>query len=391
MAMQMVLLLSGCGSILEQYELARAAALADPGPVPDHWAPDAAILLSPALVDDVVAEATEQAGTLRQKIDAGLVTLEPALAIERLDVRAGGCERCLSLDVRLDGKVGFSTPIVSGSAPLVVDGRLDAELTAERTGDVFTVYVAPRSLAVTTFELGTLKAGIPDVRGTIVDWLSQAILANLEPIALTEVGGAELPMRAVRVVPVGEGVRVDLLTASPVFGAVPRDSAIPAEGFRVELALSSLVALARAEAFRYGPVGHDIVADPTSLDLGPDGFVLGLRLWHVASGAWWRDYTVTGEVRLRDGKLVRFVPTSVTEDAQSRGAAWADPLVALLEGKVIEVIDGAIDQTLPAKHVERIGDVRTRVELQEIDAYEGVLRASGSVGMREVKRKRDGE
>jgi hypothetical protein len=381
----LVLVLLGCGSVFRDYEVARDLALADPGPAPASWAPDAAVLLSAPLVKDVVAAAAENAGTLKTSLDAGFVTLEPSLTVSRLDVAEGACVRCLSLKVRLDGTLGWNAGFLAGESPLAVEGTIEAEPIVERTDAGWEVRVSPRDVSDLSVELGAVKGGV-DPSSALRTWAGAAIVAYLPAFPLAEIGGTDLPLRGVRVIPMGEAVRIDLLTASPVPAAVPTDTAIPAEGFLVELAVPSLLAVARADAFRQGPAVHGVVPEPTALHIGPDGFVLGLRLWHPTAGAWWRDYVVHGEVRLRDGRL-ELAPTSVEEAGHSHGAALADPLVALVEGALLKAIDGAIETTVPATATERIQGVRTRVTLEQIDAWDGVLRASGDVALRARKRR----
>ena len=61
----LVPLLTACPkSIIPDYEAARAEALAEPGPAPTGWTPDAALTLSNNLIDTLITTALAEQGAL---------------------------------------------------------------------------------------------------------------------------------------------------------------------------------------------------------------------------------------------------------------------------------------------------------------------------------------
>jgi hypothetical protein len=364
----------GCASILPAYQEAREAALADPGPAPESWAPDAVIHLSAALIDDVVAAAITEHGTFQATVDAGLATLEPRLRVDRLKfVRGDRCDDCVGVEIALDGEVAWTTPVLSGSTPVTADGRLDAIFTVEPSADRWQVTVRPRRLRDLTVELGTMKASAAGLSSALREWIDASLLASVpaQPIASL---GEGLPVRAVRVVPDARTLQIHVLTNVPEPGAVDVAEARPKDGWRLDIAASSLLALARAEAFRAGPVTHDVLPEPTSLVVTDDGFQLGLRLWRVRGKGWWRDYTIEGTAGVKRGRL-ELEPISVVEGDRSPGAALVDPIAALGEGVILKAIEGAVDTTVP------LSVPNARLDRLEVDG--AVLRAHGTYERRE--------
>ena len=67
-------------SVIPMYEAARDEALADPGPAPENWSPDAVLVLSAPLVDEALEGILAEHGTLK-----GDVPLGPVTATSKLD------------------------------------------------------------------------------------------------------------------------------------------------------------------------------------------------------------------------------------------------------------------------------------------------------------------
>jgi hypothetical protein len=144
--------------------------------------------------------------------------------------------------------------------------------------------------------------------------------------------------------------------------------------------MDSLLAIARTEAFRAGPMTHGIVCEPTVMDLTQERFVIGIRLWKTTGNGWWHDYEVEGTWTLANGELV-LSPGKVKDMGHSRGAALADPLVALAEGIIQRAIGKALDTALPTRSGE-LGEMGAEIIVDSIEASDRMMRVNGSVTVR---------
>lgn len=381
--MPILLLLSwfGCTSVVHEYETARALALSDPGSVPVGWAPDATIQLSPPLMEQVVTAALLPPPRFTDPISMGLVTITPDIGIDTLVVGAAdACSDCLEFELGLGGKVGWTSMLVAGETPVKIGGAMAVSLSVEPTGTgTFAIGVAPRDIRNLSVEFGRAKSGI-DLTGPIVTWVKAALLGWMPSFVITEVGSAAAPVRGVRVSSQQEVIRIDLLTGARVPGTIPAVLPSPVDGFQVDLAMASLLEIARTEAFRAGPMMHGIVCEPTVLDLQGDAFVIGIRLWKTTGAGWWHDYEVHGTWALTDGELV-LSPSDVQDLGHSRGAAFADPLVALAEGIIQRAIGKALHTALPTRSGE-LGEMGAEILVSTIQAADGMLRVTGTVTVR---------
>ncbi len=372
-------LLGGCAkSVIPLYEAARDEALRDPGPPPANWVADAWVQISSPSLDDLLLALLEENALLTETFDAGIVQVTPRLNLSDLAIMpSNGCADCLTVDLGLTGTVAWKGALGTGSTALSGTGQFDAVFDVVQDAGDWTVSTKPRKLRNIGVSLAGNKLGIPI--GPITDWITSSLLENVPALVLTTFPAEDLPLRAVRVVPVQKAVRVEVLTRAPDPVAAPAPPPRVPQGWAVGISTGSLLAAARAEAFRKGPITYDVVAEPTALDITPDSFTLGLRLWRIAGKGWWRDYTVLGKVALGpDG--VELTAERVVEGPKSDGAVVADPLAALGEGRILDGLEKAIAITLPADETAKVGGVRTSVRLQElIREGDGGLRANGSL------------
>jgi hypothetical protein len=149
----------------------------------------------------------------------------------------------------------------------------------------------------------------------------------------------------------------------------------------------SLLDLARAAAFRYGAVSHDIVVEPTALSITGDAFDLGLRLWKPVGKGWWRDYTVHGTVK-KAARGVKLSPETVVEGEKSRGAALADPLSALAEGYILKVLEDSVATSLPDRRSTEVDALKNDVRIQSVAGRQGDLVVSGTMSITASKAER---
>jgi hypothetical protein len=153
------------------------------------------------------------------------------------------------------------------------------------------------------------------------------------------------------------------------------------EGIRVSVSETALLGLARRAAFERGELTMQVYADPRALVVDGQRFALTLRLWRLVGRGWWRDYSVSGTLAIEGGKL-RMKADDVAEIAQSPGAGIVDPLAALFEGQVLSAIEESVQQSLPAAHAQRVGDVRFRAAARSVSGKDGTLTVEAALDVK---------
>lgn len=376
----LLVLLGGCGSSIQPlYDAARDAALVDPGPPPASWTPDAVVQLSGPVVEDVLQAATRGRGPLSTTLALGPAQVVPEVRLKSLRVvPSRPCEGgCVGLDAVFDGSIAWTAGPLKGTTPFSAHGALDAVFALTEDGDAFVVTAVPRKLRDLEIEIADLDATIKGLKRSIRTLIETEALSRVPPQTLIRFPRSDLPIRAGRIASEGTGARLELLTDVPVPGTATAGAA-PTEGFVLSLAEGTLLGLARAEAFRHGPVAYGVVPEPTALRFTDDGFTLGLRLWRLEGVGWWRDYTITGTAEIRGGRL-RLAPTDVVEGEKSKGATLADPLAALAEGLILKAIEDAVNTSLPLAGEPSIGKQAAAVTLERLEPAAGTVRGTGAV------------
>ena len=378
-------LLTGCAaSVIPAWEAARDHALQDPGPPPSQWEPDAVLLLSEALVDDALVVLLAEQGNLRGEIAAGPITAVPDLSVRQVDLKAAKCERSLRVRAELEGVITVRSLLGEVDAPVRADLRFDAVFDVVQAGEVWSLTVAPRKLHHVEIDLAgaDLAAFVQPIR----TWLEEAVVRQ-PPLPLADLGSTDLPIRAMRVIPVRRDLRVDLLTTTHQARPLSTGTDAIEQGWRLDLSAPALLDLARRAAFEAGPISHDVVVEPTSLYIEEDVFTLGLRLWRLKGRGWWRDYEIDGRVTV-EGRGISLQPTDVRDRGHSRGAAWADPLAALGEGVILKAIERAMETSLPAIHRERGAALKVVVQIEQVDGNGDVLVLHGGLTLKPAPAKK---
>lgn len=371
-----ILLTTGCAaSVIPAFEAARDRALADPGPAPEAWQPDAIITMSPVLVDLSLRRLLESQTEVAGALDVGLLKATPRVTVEHVALGTGTCDRCLSVDAGLSGTLVVDTLLGSASAPMRAELSFDAEFEVLELDGSWTVTLAPR--AVRTVEVHVAGADLTALTEPVVGWLTDALSGHRVPVA--DLGSPSLPLRAMRVAPVGEGLRLELLTDTPTPAPVLEPDGLPLDGWRLDLATDSLLDLARAASLGAEPGEHGIVAEPTALFATADEFVLNLRLWRVMGRGWWRDYEIHGTLTVADGEIA-LTPERVVDLGHSRGASWTDPLAGLAHGRILRTVERALETSVPAIHdTEGQALPLLEVRIEEITGLGPVIVGQGSM------------
>lgn len=373
----------GCApSVIPEFNAARDAALADPGPAPQDWEPDAVVTLSERLVDEALEDLLDVHGKMESAIDVGPLKATPKLKVTGVELSRARCADCLGIKAELGGHLKVSTPLGAVKAPVSAMLDFDAVFGLDAAEDTWTLTIAPKK--VRQVDVDVAGADFSPLTQPLTSWVSDA-LAQAGPLPVADLGSSALPIRGMKVSPAGRDLRLQLLTATPDPVAVREPDGPPGEGWRLDLATDTLLDLARKATFQAEPLPHSIVPEPTSLIVTDDTFVLGLRLWHVKGRGWWRDYDVHGHLKVQ-GNDIELTPQNVDDVARSRGAAWADPLAALAQGAILKALERALETSVPAVHRDKGEKVRLVVTIEAIEGREAVVVAHGGLKVTQPKR-----
>jgi hypothetical protein len=373
-----LVLWTGCvASVLGEYQASKEAALGPLQALGQHWKPEVRVRLSPDLVEAVVTSVVEDGLSTGRTVTVSgplgvSARLEPSIEVKKLSFGAAkACETCVNAHAVLDGKVGYDLAGYRGSVPLHGELTVDVAIGLVRTADEWAVSATVAD--VQALEVEVPRAGKLELGGELEHWARRA-LKESPAIPIGTFGGGSLPLRAARVAWFGEAAEIE--GATELAGAVPvvGGGAVPA-GWAVSLDAGTILALARRAAFERGALAHDVAVEPRALTFQDGGgFSLDLRLWRLAGAGWWRDYTVRGTLEIADGKLV-VRSEDVVETGKSRGAGIADPLVLLVEGRILQSLSDAFDRAIPLR-TGSIGGITPRASRISVDGTRVTLEGS---------------
>lgn len=371
----LLLWLSACTpDVHPAYDAARTEALTVATERPAAWSPDLVVTVPrddfEGVIDAALTSALQAQGKgFRIEVLGSSIELHPKLVLDRAKLRpSDDCATCLAFNTRLTGSATFSILGVPGSLPLSVSvgGLFSIEV---RDGKY--VYAQPRRVNRVGVELNDLGGLRVDPSKAIQDWVTALLGDHLPAIPILTLDTDSIPIRDLRLHTSGDAIAVEALTnvpgARPV-GVVPA----PTHGMRLALSASALTGLARRAAYQAGTFSYDTAVDPQSIAVSGDTFTMALRIWRLDGRGWWRDYSVTGHLAV-DGGKVRLKPDSVAETARSPGAAFADPLAALFEGKILDVVADGIDRTLPGQAAQDLGAVKLGARVTSVSGTADTL------------------
>ena len=384
------LLLSACGpSVVGDFEAARRAALRDLGPVPSDWEPDLRVRMSEDTLGRALSTVMEDHGRLREELTLGPLSVVPSLDVTKLaavDAARSDCEDCLSFEAAVLGQLEIQglLPI----PPVRASGRvtIDAVVQTELSHDDVLVSISPVEVRALELDAGNLalRLGSYLVPG-VLQALREQVLEAVPPIPLLRLPADLLPIRASRVESTDRGVQMGFLTTSPSphpVMAPPRSDS----DFVAAISSESLVGILAREAYQAGPVTHGVVPVPTALALIDRTFSLGLRLWRPKGRGWWRDVEVRGTSQI-EGTDIQLEAADAVEVAQSKGAAAADPLAAMVEGRILKGIADALSTTVPASHGGSFGKRKAKVKITSLTGKGDAVFLTGSLRFPKPKKR----
>lgn len=357
------------------YEAERDVALGRaPSPI-DQWKPDIRVRLSNEALDDLV-QAVVAKSVLAWSQDftmegpLGLqAKVSPSARVTSLTLSPStACDGCLKADVTLSGRADWTAAGAKGSVPLEAD--LGATVSFELTSAGESWMTTGRVTGIDRVKVSSGRLGTLDATDLLGDWLGDAV-KQAGPLALGEIGGASLPLRAARIATPRGQLEVQLL--SDVIDGAPVSGGTTLDGdFDVRISAATVLGLARRQAFETGVIAHDVAAIPTSLSLDDQRFTMGLRLWKLKGFGWWRDYSVTGTMGLKGGDMV-LAASEATEGETSKGAGLADPIALLAEGRILEAITDGLQTAVPASTAIEVADETLRAKVRAVQGDRGTL------------------
>jgi hypothetical protein len=272
-----------------------------------------------------------------------------------------------------------------GSIPAKIRGVVDVDVTPEQVNRTWTVTARVKEVRDVKVQLGRLPQVVRKLAEDEVAEQVRGALRELPDWSMSAIDGSSLPVRAARVAPSRAGIRVEMLTESPSPVPVAAQAKLT-EGWRLDVSQDSLVDLARAEAFRAGPVSHDVVVDPTDLRIGHGTFELDLRLWKTTGSGWWRDYTVQGSLA-KGADRFALKARDVEQTGASEGAALADPLAYLGEGVILSSIADNVRAAFPAGTSAFAGGRRWSSRIRTISGEGERLTVTGDIVVDKLKKR----
>ena len=384
----LLLMLAACASNIHAlYEAEKAAVMAAPPAAPADFDPELRVRIGEVALDGLAEQAIaaglldfDQEMSLKNPLGFRLA-LTPHATVQDLTLSpSSACEACLEVHTTLEGKARWEAGAASGKVPFTakVEGTLAFQLSESGSG-AYAVVAHLKDLGKVRLE--SSKAGSVDVSDLLGDW-TRAALKKTPAIDLGTFGGADLPLRAARLGSSPGAIELQALLNVSGGSPVAAARAAPTTGFEVRLHPDTALALMRREAFEAGTLQMDVAVDPRSLTVDGQRFTLGIRLWRLAGAGWWRDYTVTGGLKVK-GKSIALNPEAAEEGEKSRGAGLADPLALLVEGKILDAVLKGTKQAVPAGTSTKLGDQRLRAKVSSVEGVSGALVLSGSLDLEE--------
>ncbi|MFK7926881.1 MAG: hypothetical protein AB8H79_01740 [Myxococcota bacterium] len=351
---------------LPEYEAARAAALAPPPPLPADWKPDAALVISPPLMERIITAMLPVYGTFDEPFEVRGVPVIPDLQVTSASVTgAGDCPTCLAVDVSLSGTIEVTKPIRI-RAPVDVKVGVDLDMEGKTDGADHVLTLKPNNVRTVEVRSAKLPKRVSQaMSGPLADLAREQLVKGAKPIEVARLQASGMPLLAIRPAAVRNGVRVDMRTAAATPTALVEPTDKVKNGYAIVIQEDTLLDLARKTSMEQGVVTWDIVPEPTLLDIGRDGFTMRLRLWRITGSGWWRDYEVKGAMT-RDGNTVHFSPEATKELGASPGAAMADPLSELGRSEIIRNLELSMTGSIGTTFVQELGNQQASLSVDRV-------------------------
>ena len=372
-----VLLIACSSAVKQDFQATYAEVTRAPPPLPTDWEPDVRVRVAPAVVEAAVKAAINGVD-LDTYLDIPGGRIEPKLAVDDLKIKPPktACEDCMGIRGSLAGTVDYKLMGFAGRAKIRVHIGIDTRLHVRQEPDGWVVVADPPIVTHLETDAELLNRTVSDfVLNPIARWVSSTLAERVPPILLARLGRIDLPLQAARLSVQDGVVALDARTTAPgdQVAGVPVD---PGGGFTSRMALASVEAAARQATFQQGSLGMGVWVDPRHITMEDDQLLLDLRLWRVAGAGWWRDYQIRADMSLEGGKLT-LRSDDVTQTGTSPGAGLVDPIAALMQGKILDIIASAVNTSIPTSRTQDIQGTRSTWELLLMNQFEEDLQVVG--------------
>lgn len=348
-------------AVHDAFEAAKAEALAPPAAVEHDWEPDALLQIAPPLFDELVGHALKSHGPIRRELRRMGVTLMPEVTFDSADLTASPvCDACVLADLGMVGTVTWRSGLLgTGTVPIRVETQAIIELDAVRRDAGWEIRAAPRTAEHVAVAMPLMPRVVLELFDEPLRVWVQGELEEMEPKVAGRLS-ERYPVAALRLVPAGNGLEVEVRTTATRPGVLQGSPARPTDGWLVHVATASAVSLARTYLFQRGPrTPLEVVAVPEAMGVTGNRLTVDLRVWRPVGVGWWRDLRAEATLDIEGAEVV-LEPTGAEVVAASDGAIRADPLAAMGQGLMVSELQKAMRRRISAvRSTELVGRTLT--------------------------------
>ena len=365
--------LIGCsGKIKSLYEQEKSNALLVLTEAPDDWKPDLRLRIAYSTINDLGKEALNTK-LKKVKINHKILRSEVALVFKN-EVQSFRIQdtpdESFGFKTRIKGTLDLDTLILKKTIPYSLSFEGDVEI-FEKDGSILGRLQSAKKLSLKTQEIPNL-----DLSGILEGWFKENI-PKTKPFELTKLDLQNLQLRAINIDSNTKSADINMLSNVNGSRPIPRPDTKIKSDWELQLSQSLLKGWARRAAFKKGILQHGIAIDPKNIQLENQDFSMDLRLWKLEGGQWWRDYSITGDIDIKDKKL-HLQGKEVKEIAESNWAGLADPLALLAEGFILDTIKEQINYAIPSQHSTNLQGRKLKAVLKNVRGENRHLSLYGS-------------
>ena len=280
------------GNIQALYQAERDQVLAAPLTPPANWEPEIRLRMGSAALGTLAEEALD-AGLLAWDESIALdnplgirCEVKPRIRVQRLELKpTDACEGCLELSAQLKGKARWKAGKLSGKVPVkaTLRGTLALRLEPGKQG----WSISGRVVDLDKLKLDSTMVGKLDLTRHLSGWTSRA-LEKTPAIEFGQIGGAQLPIRAMRLESDANAIEILALSEVGGGGTVSR-AQLPADlHWQVRVSQRTVLAMMRVIfytcrklAFANRQVHDGIVTLEAIMSISPSSAFNGIGKWKI--------------------------------------------------------------------------------------------------------------
>ena len=184
-------------------------------------------------------------------------------------------------------------------------------------------------------------------------------------------------MRDVRLQTVGDGaLALELNLAIPSTGGLGTVEA-PRTGWAADIPAETVLGLMQAAALDLDDETAAFAVLPFDVQIHPDGFDVGLRVWSRRRHNRFTDFRVHGVAQLDEqGHIVLEATEALLEDTSTKNI---DVLTLLLKKKILQSVASALTTSIPGHVSGETKGSKARLAISELQLRNNALRVLGDV------------